>query len=51
MRLVSELWKSIGIVRGIDFTGLYDVSTKGRIRNARNLNIITYRHTDAGGYI
>ena len=51
MRLVSELWKSIGIVRGVDFTGLYEVSTKGRIRNARNFNIITYRHTDAGGYI
>ena len=51
MRLVSELWKSIGIVRGVDFTGLYEVSTKGRIRNARNLNIITYRHTDAGDYI
>lgn len=51
MRLVSELWKSVGIVRGVDFTGLYEVSTKGRIRNARNLNIITYRHIDVCGYI
>lgn len=51
MRLVSELWKSVGVIRGVDFTGLYEVSTKGRIRNARNLNIITYRHIDAGGYI
>lgn len=32
MRLVSELWKSIGIVNGIDFTGIYEISTKGRVK-------------------
>lgn len=32
MRLVSELWKSVGIVNGIDFTGIYEISTKGRVK-------------------
>lgn len=33
MRLKSELWKSVGIFRGVDFTGYYEVSTFGRVRS------------------
>lgn len=32
MRLVSELWKSVGVVNGIDFTGIYEISSRGRIK-------------------
>ena len=27
-----ELWKDIGVIKGIDFTGYYQVSNKGRVR-------------------
>ena len=29
----TEIWKDVGIVRGIDFTGYYEVSTFGNIRS------------------
>lgn len=33
MRLKSELWKSVGIFKGVDFTGYYEISTFGRLRS------------------
>lgn len=33
MRLISELWKDIGIYKGIDYTGIYEISSKGRFRS------------------
>lgn len=29
----EEVWKSVGVVRGIDFTGLYEVSNMGQVRS------------------
>lgn len=31
MRLISELWKDIGVFGGVDFTGKYKISSKGRV--------------------
>ena len=31
MRLISELWKDIGVFKGVDFKGRYIVSSKGRV--------------------
>ena len=28
----EEIWKSIGVYQGVDFTGCYEVSNKGRMR-------------------
>ena len=33
MRLKSELWKSVGIFKGVDFIGYYEISTFGRLRS------------------
>lgn len=33
MRLKSELWKSVGVFKGVDFTGYYEISTFGRLRS------------------
>ena len=33
MRLISELWKDIGVYKGVDYTGLYEISSKGRFRS------------------
>lgn len=33
MRLKTELWKSVGVFKGVDFTGYYEVSTFGRLRS------------------
>lgn len=30
--LEGEIWKSVGFYRGIDFTGCYEVSNKGRLK-------------------
>lgn len=31
MKLISELWKDIGVFKGVDFKGRYIVSSKGRV--------------------
>ena len=31
--LEGEEWRDVGIVRGVDFTGWYEVSNKGRARS------------------
>ena len=31
LRLVSELWKDVGLFKGIDFTGYYKISSKGNL--------------------
>ena len=33
MRLISELWKDIGVYKGVDYTGMYEISSKGRFRS------------------
>ena len=33
MRLKSELWKSVGVFKGVDYTGWYDISSKGRVKS------------------
>lgn len=33
MRLISELWKDIGVYKGVDFTGMYMISSKGRFKS------------------
>ena len=33
MRLISELWKDIGVYKGVDYTGMYMISSKGRIKS------------------
>lgn len=33
MRLISELWHDIGIYKGVDFTGIYEISSKGRLKS------------------
>lgn len=40
MRLISELWKDIGIYKGVDFEGKYAISTKGRVKNKRKGNFL-----------
>lgn len=30
---MDEIWKSIGVYRGIDYTGMYEVSNMGRVRS------------------
>lgn len=32
-----EIWKSVGIVKGVNFTGLYEVSNFGRVRSLDRL--------------
>lgn len=63
MRLISELWKDIGVFRKFDFKGKYIVSTKGRVKNKRKGNFLNpysnkdhkYPYVtltkDTGGYI
>lgn len=31
LRLVSELWKDVGLFKGVDFTGYYRISSKGNL--------------------
>lgn len=63
MRLVSELWKSVGVIRGIDFGWKYEVSSKGRLRSIDRVyvnkygkafkydgRIVTYRRINKYGY-
>ena len=33
MRLISELWHDIGVYKGVDFTGKYEISSKGRLKS------------------
>ncbi len=33
MRLISELWHDIGVYRGVDFTGVFEISSKGRLKS------------------
>ena len=35
--LEGEEWKSIGVVKDVNFTGMYEVSNKGRIRSLDRL--------------
>lgn len=64
MRLVSELWKSVGIIRGIDFGWKYEVSSKGRLRSIERVyvnrygksfkydgRVITHRRINKNGYV
>lgn len=32
MRLISELWNDIGVYKGVDFTGKFKISSKGRLK-------------------
>lgn len=49
MRLISELWKDIGVYKGIDYTGLYKVSSKGRIWDIRrNCFVSQYKERQTG---
>lgn len=32
MRLKNELWKSVGVFKGVDYTGWYEISSKGRVK-------------------
>lgn len=33
MRLISELWKDIGVYKGVDYTGMFMISSKGRVKS------------------
>lgn len=37
MRLISELWKDIGVYKGVDYTGMFMISSKGRVKSLNRI--------------
>lgn len=54
---MEEIWKDIGIIKGIDYTGLYQVSNYGQVRSLydgrhkKYRELILKQQTDKKGYL
>ena len=35
--LEGEKWRDVGVVKGVDFTGMFEVSNKGRVKSLERL--------------
>ena len=35
----EEIWRDVGIIKGVDYTGLYQVSNYGQVRSLDRLDI------------
>ena len=43
MRLISELWKDIGVYKGVDYTGMFMISSKGRVKSLDRVVIDNFK--------